>query len=157
MTSISLINRNFWKTIMTQIANDGREKDNNPAFSGVMIKCKNKVLLCKRREDIPNTALPEYWSVPAGYVEQEEFIKDCAIRETYEETKIKLNSDDVKFLSAFPAHGGGVFYDYVCEIEEEIEPIIDEEHSDWGYFSKDEIPTPITDEMRNDVLLALGE
>lgn len=157
MTSISLINKNFWKTIMTQIANDGREKDNNPAFSGVMIKCKNKVLLCKRREDIPNTALPEYWSVPAGYVEQEEFIKDCAIRETYEETKIKLNSDDVKFLSAFPAHGGGVFYDYVCEIEEELEPIIDEEHSDWGYFSKDEIPTPITDEMRNDVLLALGE
>ena len=157
MTSISLINKNFWKTIMTQIANDGREKDNNPAFSGVMIKCKNKVLLCKRREDIPNTALPEYWSVPAGYVEKEEFIKECAIRETYEETKIKLNSDDVKFLSAFPAYGGGVFYDYVCEIEEELEPIIDEEHSDWGYFSKDEIPTPITDEMRNDVLLALGE
>ena len=142
---------------MTQIANDGREKDNNPAFSGVMIKCKNKVLLCKRREDIPNTALPEYWSVPAGYVEKEEFIKECAIRETYEETKIKLNSDDVKFLSAFPAHGGGVFYDYICEIEEELEPIIDEEHSDWGYFSKDEIPTPITDEMRNDVLLALGD
>jgi len=140
-----------------QIAEDNRTENKNPAFSGVMIKCKNKVLLCKRREDIPNTALPEYWSVPAGYVEPNECIKDCAIRETWEETKINLEPKNVKFLSAFPAHGGGVFYDYVCEIEEELEPIIDEEHSDWGYFSKDEIPTPITDEMRNDVLLALGE
>tara|TARA_B100000900_G_C20343331_1_gene619110 strand:+ start:221 stop:649 length:429 start_codon:yes stop_codon:yes gene_type:complete len=137
---------------------DNRNQDRNPAFSGVMIKCKQKVLLCKRREDIPNTMLPEYWSVPAGYVEEDEDIKTAAIRETLEETQIELNEDDVKFLSAYPAHGGvGVFYDYVCEINEEIEPIIDEEHSAWGYFSKDEIPTPITDEMRNDVMLALRE
>ena len=32
---------------------DNRHQDRNPAFSGVMIKCKQKVLLCKRREDIP--------------------------------------------------------------------------------------------------------
>lgn len=136
---------------------DNRISDKNPAYSGVMIKCKNKVLLCKRREDIPNTMLPLYWSVPAGYVESGEEIKQAAIRETFEETQIKLKKDKVKFLSAFPAHGdNGVFYDYVCEIDEEIEPILDEEHSDWGYFTKDEIPTPITDEMRNDVNLALG-
>ena len=45
----------------------------------------------------------------------------------------------------------------MCEVDEEIAPIIDEEHSEWGYFSKDEIPTPITDEMRNDILITLGE
>jgi 8-oxo-dGTP pyrophosphatase MutT (NUDIX family) len=141
-----------------QIANDTRTENKNPAYGGIMIKCKNKVLLCKRREDMPDTALPEYWSVPAGYVEADEGIKEAAIRETYEETKIKLEPNNVKFLSAYPAHGGiGIFYDYVCEIEEELEPVIDEEHSDWGYFSKNEIPTPITEEMRNDVLLALGE
>ena len=50
-----------------------------------------------------------------------------------------------------------MFYDYITEIEDEIEPIIDEEHSDWGYFRIDEIPDPITKEMRNDVILALGE
>ena len=139
-----------------QITDDGRDKDKHPAFSEVMIKCKSKVLLCKRREDIPNTALPNYWSVPCGYVESDEEIKEAAIRETFEETKIELDATKVRFLSAFPAHGGGVFYDYVCEIEEEVEPTIDEEHSEWGYFGINEIPTPITDEMKNDVKLALG-
>jgi 8-oxo-dGTP pyrophosphatase MutT (NUDIX family) len=140
-----------------QITDDTREENKNPAFGGVMIKCANRVLLCKRRADIPNTALPEYWSVPAGYVEPNEEIKECAIRETFEETQIKLNPDDVRFLSAFPAHGApGVFYDYICEIDEEVEPVIDEEHSEWGYFSIDEIPTPITDELRSDVIIALG-
>lgn len=134
---------------------DNRGKDPHPAFGGVLIKCKDKVLLCKRREDVPNTALPDYWSVPAGYVEEDEEIKSAAIRETLEETQIELQEENVKFLSAFPAHGGGVFYDYICEIAEEIEPVIDEEHSDWGYFSSDEIPTPITKELLRDVMTVL--
>ena len=97
------------------MTDDNRAEDKNPAFSGVMIKCGQKVLLCKRRADIPNTALPEYWSVPAGYVETNEDIKTAAIRETFEETEIELDATSVKFLSAYPAHGGvGVFYDYVC-------------------------------------------
>ena len=37
-----------------QDADDGRNQNKNPAFSGVLIKCKDKVLLCKR-EDIPDT------------------------------------------------------------------------------------------------------
>jgi len=139
-----------------QIEDDGRGANKNPAFSGVLIKCKNKVLLCKRREDIPDTALPDYWSVPAGYVEPEEEIKQAAIRETLEETKIELDVASVKFLAAWPAHGGGIFYDYVAEIEEELEPIIDEEHSDWGYFSIDELPSPITNELRDDILKVLN-
>ena len=61
-----------------QCVNDSRGDDPHPAFSGVMIKCGDKVLLCKRREDIPNTALPDYWSVPAGYVEPDEEIKTAA-------------------------------------------------------------------------------
>ena len=139
-----------------QCENDSRGKDPHPAFSGVMIKCGNRVLLCKRREDIPNTALPDYWSVPCGYVEEDEEIKTAAIRETLEETQIELDESKVKFLSAYPAHGDhGVFYDYICEIDDEVEPILDEEHSEWGYFGVNEIPTPITDEMRNDVILAL--
>ena len=137
---------------------DNRKQDTNPAFSGVMIKYKNKVLLCKRRKDIPGTMLPNYWSVPCGYVEAKEGIKEAAIRETFEETQIKLKKNKVKFLSAFSAYGdNGVFYDYVCEVDEEIQPILDEEHSEWGYFTKDEIPTPITEEMRNDVIKVLGE
>ena len=140
-----------------QVEDDGRGANKNPAFSGVLIKCKNKVLLCKRREDVPDTALPDYWSVPAGYVEPEEEIKQAAIRETLEETKIELDVASVKFLAAWPAHGGGIFYDYIAEIEEEIEPVIDEEHSDWGYFSVDKLPSPITEELQNDILSVLNK
>jgi len=141
-----------------EIKDDGRGKDKNPAFGGVMIKCKHKVLLCKRSDELPEHLLPGYWSVPSGYVESGEGIKEAAIRETYEETQIKLNQSDVKFLSAFNTFDNtGVFYDYICEIETEIEPVVDFEHSDWGYFSKDEIPTPITNELKNDVILALEE
>tara|TARA_Y100001933_G_C19009947_1_gene568338 strand:+ start:352 stop:777 length:426 start_codon:yes stop_codon:yes gene_type:complete len=139
------------------ITDDGRAEDKNPAFAGVMIKCDSKVLLCKRRNDIGDEHLPGFWSVPAGYIEEDEEIKEGAMRETFEETKIKLCENSVKFLSAYPAHGGrGVFYDYICEIEDETEPVIDEEHSEWGYFGVNEIPTPITEEMRRDVILALG-
>ena len=56
-----------------------------------------------------------------------------------------------------PAVGGGIFYDYLAEIEEEIEPVIDEEHSDWGYFSIKDLPSPITKELQNDVLSVLGD
>ena len=86
-----------------------------------MIKCKNKVLLCKRREDIPNTALPNYWSVPCWICRRRRRNQSSsAIRETLEETQIELDVASVRFLSAYPAHGDrGVFYDYICEIEEE--------------------------------------
>lgn len=140
-----------------QLKDDGRNENKNPAFGGVMIKCKNKVLLCKRSDDLPEHLLPSYWSVPSGYVEPNEEIKTAAIRETFEETKIKLNDNDVKFLSAFETFDKtGVFYDYICEIDSEVEPILDFEHSEWGYFSVDEIPSPITSEMKNDVILALS-
>ena len=52
------------------------------------------------REDIPDMPLPDYWSVPAGYVEPHEEIKEAAIRETLEETKIELDVASVRFLSA---------------------------------------------------------
>ena len=54
------------------------KEDKNPAFSGVMIKCKNKVLLCKRSDDLPDHLLPAYWSVPSGYVEPAEEIKTAS-------------------------------------------------------------------------------
>ena len=58
-----------------QLKDGGRNENKNPAFGGVMIKCKNKVLLCKRSDDLPKHLLPSYWSVPSRYVEPNEEIK----------------------------------------------------------------------------------
>ena len=135
---------------------DDRFDDKFPAYAGVMVKFGNKVLLCKRRNDNPESTLPGYWSVPAGYVESQEDIKECAVREFAEETQVEIDFKRTKFLAAYPASDGrGVFYDYLFESDKELVPTLDEEHSDWGYFGIDEIPNPITDEMRNDVKLAL--
>ena len=132
---------------------DGRDDDKFPAYAGVMVKFGNKVLLCKRTL---GASLPGYWSVPAGYVEPHEDIKECASREFSEETQVELDFKRIKFLAAYPAADGrGVFYDYLFESDIELVPTLDEEHSEWGYFGIDEIPNPITDEMRNDVHLAL--
>ena len=137
---------------------DNRFEDKYPAYSGVMVRHGNKVLLCKRRPDVDEKFLPGYWSVPAGYVEPEEDIKTCAVRETKEETGIDIPQDETKFLAAYPSSdGAGVFYDYLYKSPTKLEPVIDDEHTDWGYFGIDEIPTPITDEMKNDVILALSD
>ena len=79
-----------------QSENDGRGEDTHPAYSGVMLRCGDKVLLCKRRDDIGDEYLPGYWSVPAGYVEEDEEIKTCAIRETFEETKEELTEANLE-------------------------------------------------------------
>ena len=137
---------------------DDRLENKHPAYSGVMIRHGDMVLLCKRRDDIQETSLPGYWSVPAGYVEQEEDIKTAAVRETEEETGISVPMDETKFLAAYPsADGHGVFYDYLYKSPTKLEPVLDQEHTEWGYFGIDEIPTPITDEMKNDVILALSD
>jgi len=143
---------------MMDAIDDNRFSDKYPAYSGVMVRHGNKVLLCKRRPDVPKKYLPGYWSVPAGYVEPEEDIKTCAVRETKEETGIDVPQDETKFLAAYPSSdGSGVFYDYLYKSPTKVEPVIDEEHTEWGYFGIDEIPTPITDEMKNDVILALSD
>ena len=137
---------------------DNRVMDKYPAYSGVMIRYGDKVLLCKRRPDMDEKYLPGYWSVPAGYVESDEEIKTCAVRETQEETSIEIPEGETKFLAAYPsADGVGVFYDYMYKSPTKLEPVLDQEHTEWGYFGVDEIPTPITDEMRNDVILALSD
>ena len=60
--------------------------------------------------------LPGYWSVPAGYVEPEEDIKACAVRETQEETGILVPENETKFLSAYPSSDGEGCFMIICII-----------------------------------------
>ena len=53
-------------------------------------RIENKFLMCKRAID-PQKGL---WTLPAGYLENNESVEEGAIREAYEEAfaKIKINS-----------------------------------------------------------------
>ena len=66
------------------------EYENPKIVVGSVCTFKNKFLMCKRAID-PQKGL---WTLPAGYLENNESVQDGAIREAYEEAhaKIKINN-----------------------------------------------------------------
>ena len=110
-------------------------------YSGVLVKCKNKVLLCKRS---PKESRPNTWSIPCGHIEKEESPIDAAIREFKEETYINLVKPD-KLLDFIETSNGGLLYVFYKEINKEIKPNLEKaksghEHSECGYFDLDTLP-----------------
>ena len=122
----------------------------NPApASAVIIEQNGKVLLAKRR-------FPPFrgdWSLPAGFVEYGESPQDCAIRETHEETNLK-----VKISSVFGVYSGkddprthAILIVYLTkDVTGELKPGDDAEQL--GFFSQDEIPPNIAFSAHRQVL-----
>ena len=112
-----------------------------------MVKCKDKVLLCKRNN---LGSFPGMWSIPGGKLEENETPMDGAKREFLEETDVNINDKEITFIGLIPRHTRdgkkvkGLMYVYLLEVEEPIIPdlvnaIDGEEHTDSGYFTLDEI------------------
>lgn len=116
-------------------------------YAGVMVKCDNKILLCKRNN---MGSFPGMWSIPGGKMEENESSQESAKREFFEETAVDINDRDLTFIGLLPRHTRdgkkvkGMMYVYQLNTETPIEPDFDaaidgEEHTEWGYFSLDEI------------------
>lgn len=116
-------------------------------YAGVMVKCDNKILLCKRNN---MGSFPGMWSIPGGKMEENESSQESAKREFFEETAVDINDRDLTFIGLLPRHTRdgkkvkGMMYVYLLNTETPIEPdfvaaIDGEEHTEWGYFSMDEI------------------
>ena len=120
-------------------------------YAGIIVRCDNKVLLCKRNSE---TTLPGFWSCPAGSVEEGENTKDGAVREFTEETNLPVIEDIVfaAIIKRYNRDGSkekGTFYCYLMGVNEEIYPDLEnapdgDEHTEFGYFGKDELPQPMT-------------
>jgi 8-oxo-dGTP pyrophosphatase MutT (NUDIX family) len=119
----------------------------NKRYVGVLVKCKDKVLLCKRNV---NGSYPGMWSIPAGKLESEESTMEAAKREFYEETAIDIDNEKITFIGLIPRHTRdgkkikGLMYVYIYEPSEEIIPDLEnaidgEEHTDCKYFDLKEI------------------
>lgn len=119
----------------------------NKNYSGVLIKHKNKFLLCKRNN---KGSLPGVWSIPAGKINNGETPHDGALREFYEETNIKLENDLklIGFLTRTNRDGmkdKGLLYVFSCEVDEEIIPDLEkakdgDEHTTCSYFNFRDLP-----------------
>lgn len=112
-------------------------------YSGVLVKCGNKVLLCKRNA---KGIYPGMWSLPGGHLEEGETTMECSRREFFEETDIDIDDRDLTFVGIVPrtSRDGekirGIMYVYQLDVDTELEPDFEnamdgDEHSEWGYFT----------------------
>lgn len=130
-------------------------------YAGVLVRFDNKCLLCKRSN---GQTMGGEWSIPAGHIEEDESPNDAARREFYEETDKTIGT--IKFagmIKRFNREANkvkGLMYVYFNDSPEEIIPDLEtakdgEEHSECGYFDKDELPTPISDQLKKLIYLIL--
>ncbi len=116
-------------------------------YGGIIVKHKDKVLLCKRR---PKESLPNQWSVPSGHLEKGEDPKEGALREFREETNLKL-SGNLNLVGLLHIYQNdmklkkGIMFVFLHKSNKELEPDLDKakdghEHTKCEYFSKKDLP-----------------
>lgn len=101
--------------------------------SGVALIFKDLVLLGKR-SPLPGAKFPEYWSIFGGSFNKNENPMACACRELLEETEIEIHLSRLKFIRIL-RNGNSEFVIYACEMPEMINPILNEEHTEYGWFN----------------------
>jgi ADP-ribose pyrophosphatase YjhB (NUDIX family) len=116
-------------------------------YSGVIVKCGNEVLLCKRNA---TGTLPGQWSIPCGHLEKGEHPMIGVKREFEEETNYTLDNDLklVGFVKRYNRDGSevrGLMYVFMMETNKKINPDLEnakdgEEHTECGYFDLENLP-----------------
>ncbi len=116
-------------------------------YSGVIVKCGDEVLLCKRNA---TDSLPGQWSIPCGHLEKGEHPMDGVKREFKEETNYSLENDLklVGFVKRYNRDGSdikGLMYVFIMETDKKIHPDLEnakdgEEHTECGYFDLETLP-----------------
>ena len=110
----------------------------NKYAAGVAVLFENSILLAKRIEFWEGKPIPYggYWSIFGGTIEEDESPMMCAVRELEEEAQIKISITDLKFIKKIIDHDVEFVF-YVTKIKSLINPILNEEHSEFGWFSID--------------------
>ena len=108
--------------------------------AAVALVCGELVLLGKRATKVNGITpgFPSYWSIFGGSLEDNETLPECASRELFEETKIKVNPSDLIFL--------GSVHNIKTELSiykgfspDLITPELNNEHSEYGWFKIDSL------------------
>jgi len=130
--------------------------------AGVIVKSGNKCLLCKRSN--VETYSGE-WSIPGGKVEPGEEIIDAANREFYEETN-KTLTGELEFIGVMSRMNrkgtkiSSMMYVFLIDVDKPVHPDLEnaeygEEHSECGYFSIDDLPEPLAENLKEHLINVL--
>ena len=113
------------------------EDNDTDDSGGVLYFYNDKVLLCRGE----STGV---WNAPKGHIMIGEDPLEGSVREFTEETQISLNGIP-ELAKTYKKDNGCTFYLYVLKGRNMFTPRLDHEHTDWGYFGKEELPDPIDD------------
>ena len=115
-------------------------------FAGIILTYRDKVMMFKRSSEVYKFA--NYWSIPSGHREEGETPKECAIRETFEETKIQATYEQVNLITEIDT-GSGIFYIFHWHMDELILPVLDFEHTEYELYENIDGLGPVQPEMRH--------
>ena len=105
---------------------------NNTA--GILIQCKDEYMLCQRSSG--------KWSIPKGHIQKNEQPLEGALRELEEETAIQLEGQPKQIIVTKNKKGGN-HHIFGIKIPEKLTPVLDHEHTDYGYFTRANLPQPL--------------
>ena len=114
---------------------------------GVLITAKdtNRVFLLLRNgvSRSPNT-----WSMVAGTIEDGETPLKGLKREVGEELSIDPEIIDYKFICTETSESRNLYFSYFGgEVKSEFVPTLNDENTDFGWFDKDDLPSPLFEGM----------
>ena len=115
-------------------------KKNRAAAVGLIYK--NLILLARRAETYQGKpcTLGGYWSIFAGSIEKGESPMTCAIRELYEESQIKIGTEELNYAQTIQGEGNLVeLHVYFCHLKELINPVLDFEHTAYMWYKIDDL------------------
>jgi len=114
-----------------------KHPDDIDSTSGVIIEHADTILIMKKTEG--------GYTIPKGHMRKGETPREAMHRELKEETQLELPHEP-KFLYKVerPVHKGGDYmYVFHYLSDHELTPTLDHEHTDFGYYQKDELPEDI--------------
>lgn len=130
---------------------------------GGAIVLGNRILLLKRAES--KRFLPGHWDIPGGKVDSGEEPDAAVLREVMEETGLDARiSRPYNIWSSIVRSEGReeqcIEIDYLLELPNprsaERIMLSENEHSEFGWFGKDDLPKRMSPELRKTVLKAIG-
>jgi 8-oxo-dGTP pyrophosphatase MutT (NUDIX family) len=133
---------------INHIAPEQLSKITKPGAAGVLtMTASGEFLLTKRNSKAHY--LGGHWSVPSGEVDVNslESMEECARREFYEETTHQIPSDSKLVCIDRYFADDRMYFLFVYKVKKRFFVKIDWEHEDVNWFTKDNLPEPISSQI----------